>query len=225
LELANIWGDFGPKIMVQEGESYGTIYGYDFVRHEDSGQPIVNEAGTHYLTTPNVVPVGNAAPKLIAGLNLEGKYKRFRYNILFDSKIGGDIYAGSYVIGLQTGQSPSTLVERDGGGLPYTDPDGNTRNVGVILPGVQADGTPNEEVVHYYYKYLPNAFSPRTISKLKVFQGLNVSLVGRDLFYLYSSIPDNINPEGANGSGNAQGLEWASLPSMRSFSLRIGAKF
>jgi len=253
LELANIWGDFGPKIMVQEGESYGTIYGYDFVRHEDSGQPIVNEAGTHYLTTPNVVPVGNAAPKLIAGLNLEGKYKRFRYNILFDSKIGGDIYAGSYVIGLQTGQSPSTLVERDGGGLPYTDPDGNTRNVGVILPGVQADGTPNEEVVHYYYKYLPNAggwgkilttpgvldntwvkmreaglsyeFSPRAISKLKVFQGLNVSLVGRDLFYLYSSIPDNINPEGANGSGNAQGLEWASLPSMRSFSLRIGAKF
>ena len=253
LEIGNIWGDFGPKIMVKEGESYGTIYGYDYVRHEGSGEPILNEEGTRYLTTPNLVPVGNALPKLIAGLNLAGKYKRFTYHVLFDSKIGGEIYAGSRVIGLQTGQSPSTLIERDGGGLPYTDPDGNTRNIGVVLPGVYADGTPNEKVVHYYHKYLPNAggwgkilttpgilentwvkfreaavsyeFLPKTVSKLKVFESLNLSLVGRDLFYLYSSLPDNVNPEGTSGSGNAQGLEWAALPSMRSISVRVGARF
>jgi iron complex outermembrane recepter protein len=58
---------------------------------------------------------------------------------------------------LQTGQSPETLIEREGGGLPYTDPAGNTSNIGVILPGVHEDGTPNTTVVHYYYKYLPNA--------------------------------------------------------------------
>ena len=52
---------------------------------------------------------------------------------------------------------PGNLIERDGGGLPYTDPDGNVRNVGVILPGVYEDGTPNDKVVHYLYKYLPNA--------------------------------------------------------------------
>lgn len=253
LELEDIWGDFGPKIMVQEGQSYGTIYGYDYIRHEETGQPIVNEDGTHYLTTNSHVPIGNAAPLLIGGLNIEARYKNFTFRALVDTKIGGDIYAGSYVIGLQTGQSPSTLKERDGGGLPYTDPDGVTRNVGIILPGVQSDGTPNSEVVHYYHKYLPNAggwgkilttpgildntwvkmrefsvsyeFSPTVISKLRVFQGLNLSLVGRDLFYFYSSIPDNINPEGASGSGNAQGLEWASFPSMRSFSLRLAAKF
>ncbi len=253
LEIGEIWGDFGPKILVQAGQSYGTIYGYDYVRHEESGQPILNDAGTRYLTTDNLVPVGNAAPDLLAGLNLEGRYKNFTFGVLMDSKIGGDIYAGSYVIGLQTGQSPETLFERDGNGLPYTDPDGVTSNIGVILPGVFANGQQNDQVVHYYHKYLPNAggwgkilttqgildntwvkmrevslnyqLPKKVISKLSFFQDLNLSIVGRDLFYLYSSLPDNINPEGATSSGNAQGLEWASFPSMRSFSFRIGAKF
>ncbi len=249
LELANIWGLFGPNISVQEGQEYGTIYGYDHIYHEGTGQPIVNDAGTHYLTTENPVPIGNASPDFTGGWTLRGRYKRFRFNTLVDAKVGGDIYAGSYVIGLQTGQSPETLTEREGGGLPYTDPDGNVRNVGVILPGVLSDGSPNENVVHYYYKYLPNAggwgqiittpgilentwVKMREISvsyeipnsiwgKKQVFRNMQVGLVGRDLFYFYTSLPDRVNPEGSNGAGNAQGLEWASYPGIRSFSLRL----
>ncbi|MEL6653505.1 MAG: SusC/RagA family TonB-linked outer membrane protein, partial [Bacteroidota bacterium] len=194
-----------------------------------------------------------AAPDFIGGWRTQFALGGFRLETLIDTKWGGDIYAGSYVIGQQTGQSPSTLIEREGGGLPYTDPAGNQRNVGVILPGVKADGTPNEEVVHYYFKYLPNAggwgrflstpgimdntwvkmrelslsytFEKEGLRKTRVFQGLNVSLVGRDLFYLYTSLPDRINPEGSNGAGNAQGLEWASYPGMRSFSIRVQANF
>lgn len=253
LEIGEIWGDFGPKIMVQEGEEYGTIYGYDYVRHEESGQPILNEAGTHYKITEGIVPVGNASPDVMAGFNVIGRYKNFTFSGLVDAKIGGDIYAGSYVIGRQTGQSPSTLLEREGGGLPYTDPSGETSNIGVVLPGVYENGVENDKVVHYYYKYLPNAGGwgkilttpgildnswvklrelsiaydfPRAMTKrLKVFDDLKISLVGRDLFYLYTSLPDNVNPEGINGSGNAQGLEWAALPSMRSFSVRLSSKF
>ena len=249
LELANIWGLFGPNISVQEGQDYGTIYGYDYVYHEETGQPILNDDGTHYLISENVVPVGNASPNFTGGWSLKGRYKRFSFNTLIDAKIGGEIYAGSYVIGLQTGQSPETLTERTGGGLPYEDPEGNVRNVGVILPGVYSNGEENTKVVHYYYKYLPNAggwgkllskpgilentwFKLREVAinydvptnifgEKKIFQDLRLSVVGRDLFYLYSSLPDKINPEGVNGSGNAQGLEWASFPGIRSFSLRL----
>ena len=115
------------------------------------------------------------------------------------------------------------------------------------------DGTPNDKVVNYLYKYLPNAggwgkflstpgiventwvkFREITLSysvpqkfiqKTKVFQNLTVSIVGRDLFYIYSTLPDNINPEGTNGAGNAQGLEWASLPGTRAFTFGISAGF
>ena len=253
LELANIWDLNGPAIAVQEGDEYGTIIGYDYIYHPESGQPILNEDGTHYLVTESRVPIGNASPDFLAGWTMGMGFKGFSLNTLVDTKWGGDIYAGSYVIGLQTGQSPETLLEREGGGLPYTDPDGNIRDVGVILDGVYADGTVNDKVVHYLFKYIPNAggwghflstpgildntyvklrevsltykFPKKFTEKTKVFQNLTISLVGRDLFYIYSSLPDNINPEGANGSGNAQGLEWASFPGVRSFGLNINAAF
>ena len=72
---------------------------------------------------------------------------------------------------------------------------------------------------------LSYTFSPTLLSKMKVFQKLNVAIVGRDLFYLYTTLPDRINPEGTNGAGNAQGLEWASYPGMRSYGFRIQANF
>jgi len=252
IELANIWGDNGPAMILTEGEEYGTISGYDYVYH-DNGQPILNEAGTQYEITDTRVPIGNASPDFLAGWYTEFRYKGFTLGTLIDTKWGGDIYCGSYVIGLQTGQSPETLIERDGGGLAYTDPDGNTSNIGVILPGVYEDGTTNDKVVHYYYKYMPNAggwghvistpgiventwvkmrevslsytFKSQLIQKSKFLQGLTLSVVGRDLFYIYTTLPDKINPEGIMGSGNAQGFEWASYPGVRSVTFSINASF
>lgn len=252
-EIANIWGGNGPAIAVEPGQDFGTIVGWDYVYHPDNGQPILNDAGTHYLMTENRVPIGNASPHFLAGFTTRWRWKGFMLSTLIDTKWGGDIYSGTYVTNLHTGQSPETLVERQGGGLPYTDPDGNVRNVGVILPGVYADGTPNDKVVHYYFKYMPNAggwgrflskpgilenswikmreialtynVPAPALKKLKFIQQLSVNLVGRDLFYLYTTLPDKVNPEGANGAGNAQGLEWGAFPSFRSFTLGANVQF
>jgi iron complex outermembrane receptor protein len=252
MEIGDIWGLNGPSMALREGDEYGTIYGYDYVYHEN-GQPIVNDEGTKYEITDTRVPIGNASPDFIAGWQSELHWKGFTLTTLVDTKWGGDIYCGSYVINLQAGLSPETLEERDGGGLPYIDPDGIERNVGIILDGVYADGTPNDKVVHYYYKYLPNAggwgkfistpgivenswvkmreiavsytLPRKVINKMKVFQNLTFSIVGRDLFYFYSSLPDRINPEGIMGSGNAQGFEWASMPGTRSFTFGVSAAF
>jgi len=250
--LADIWGLNGPAMVLSEGDEFGTISGYDYI-YDDNGNRVLNDAGTKYLITDTRVPIGNASPDFIAGWSASAEYKGFRMAMLIDTKWGGDIYAGSYVIGLQTGQSPETLIEREGGGLPYTDPDGNTSNIGVILEGVHEDGTPNTTVVHYYYKYLPNAggwgkfvstpgiientwvkmrelslsytIPQRLLAKTKVFQNLTLSVTGRDLFYIYTTLPDKINPEGIMGSGNAQGFEWASFPGTRSWVFGLSASF
>ncbi len=250
--LADIWGENGPAISLKEGDDYGTIVGYDYI-YDKNGNKVVSDDGTHYLMTDTRVPIGNASPDFTGGFNTQVTWKDFTFSASIDSKIGGDIYCGSYVIGLQTGQSPETLLERDGGGLPYTDPSGVTRNVGVILDGVYADGTPNNKVVHYYYKYMPNAggwgkilstpgivedswiklrevsvsykLPNSIIRKIGFIQGLTFTVTGRDLFYIYSSVPDNINPEGIMGTGNAQGFEWASYPGTRSFSFSLSANF
>jgi len=252
LDLADIWGLNGPAIAVREGEDYGTIIGYDYIYHEN-GSRILNEAGTHYQFTESRVPIGNASPDFTGGWTTQISYKGVRLNTLVDTKWGGDIYSGSYVTGLQNGQSPETLIERNDGGLPYVDPDGNNRNVGVVLDGVYADGSQNDKVVHYLFKYIPNAGGwgrwlstpgivenswvklrevslsydlPKSLlKKTKVFQDLEVSVVGRDLFYLYTTLPDRINPEASNGSGNAQGLEWGAFPGVRSFGVNLKAGF
>jgi iron complex outermembrane receptor protein len=68
---------------------------------------------------------------------------------------------------------------------------------------------------------IPTAVTKKT----KVFQGLSFSLIGRDLFYFYKTLPDNMNPEGLSGVGNLQGLQWAAMPGTRSFGFSIKAKF
>ena len=264
LELASIWDQNGPSISVKAGEPLGTIVGYDYVRHADSGQKIVSEDGLFYQLTETQVPIkiydadgnfqriANSTPKFTGGWNNEVSYKNFSLSTLIDVKWGGDMWYGSHAVGLQSGQSLATLNERDGGGLPYTDESGETRNVGVILPGVHSDGSVNEEVVHYYYKYLnaggwgrvattpavmENSWVklreiqltyefPASLWKQKeFFQNLTLSLNARDLFFLYDTAPDNINPEGNITSGNGQGLEFATLPGTRSFGITLQASF
>ncbi len=267
--LSEIWGSNGPAIAVEEGEEYGTIYGWDYVYeytmadgtvigpfYDDNGKPmpLLNESGTEYLITDNRVPVGNCAPLVTGGINLRASYKNWSLYALVDAKLGGQIYCASYVVGMQTGQSPETLFEREGNGLPYYENGEFLGNYGVILPGYcinteTGEAHENGQTVHYLYKYMPNYggwgkiittpgivdntwikmrelaltydFPRKLLDKQNLFKQASISLVGRDLFYFYKTLPDNINPEGTIGSGNAQGLEYASYPGTRSILLSL----
>jgi len=68
---------------------------------------------------------------------------------------------------------------------------------------------------------LPKEF----VQKTKVFQNLSLSLIGRDLFYLFSTLPDKINPESLVGSGNVQGIQFGGLPGVRSYGFSVKAGF
>ena len=277
VDMNNIWGGSGTYISAEVGQEFGTILGYDYVYSAKTHQPLLqNEAeimqnfgvdattaaamkGTVYQATTNIVPIGNSTPKFRGGMTNTVSFKGgFSLSVLVDWKIGGQIWCGTYASMMQQGTAPETLKERDGGGLPYTTPDGTQTKGGVILPGAYDDGTTNTTVVHYYYKYMqygvwssgPNnsqwihktgiltdtwyklrelainyAIPEGIIRKTKAFQAATISLVGRDLFYFFSSLPDHINPEGVNGAGNAQGIEFASLPGVRSYGVQLRLSF
>ena len=277
VDMNNIWGGNGTYISAVVGQEFGTILGYDYVYDAKTHLPLLqNEAeimqnfgvdaataaamkGTVYQATTSIVPIGNATPKFRGGMTNTFSFKGgFSISTLIDWKIGGQIWSGTYASMMQQGTAPETLKERDGGGLAYTTPDGTATKWGVILPGAYDDGTVNNTVVHYYYKYMqygvwssgPNnsqwihrtgvltdtwyklrevsinyAIPDRIVKSTKTFQAASVSLVGRDLFYIHSSLPDHINPEGVNGAGNAQGIEFASLPGVRSFGVQLRLSF
>ncbi len=52
----------------------------------------------------------------------------------------------------------------------------------------------------------------------------NISLIGRNLFYIQRSA-DNIDPESAYNVGNSQGLEYFGVPSTKNYGLSINVKF
>ena len=171
-ETAQIFGGSGPRIFVEVGDSYGNIYGWDYER-TSNGEKIVDViydradnskvAGTKYRTTDTQVKLGNITPDLTGGLMANLRWKNFRLYALADFSWGSQIWSGTYATSLSSGLSPSTLVERNGGGLPYAYPDGSSANHGVKMDGVvevmDANGkgtgtyTPNTNVVHYVWKY------------------------------------------------------------------------
>ena len=126
--------------------------------------------------------------------------------------------------------------------LPGVYPDGTVNTTVVhyyykyMQYGVWSSGPNNNQWIHSsgvlndtWYKLrevsINYAIPERIVRKTKAFQGATVSIVGRDLFYLFSSLPDHINPEGVNGAGNAQGIEFASLPGVRSFGAELRLSF
>lgn len=263
LRIADVFGNLGAFMKVTPGDKYGTIYGTDFVRDEKGNKLLYNIKdaagkvyGTKYKTTNEPVAIGNAAPKLTGGIGNSFRYKNFALYGLVDFKLGGDIYSVDHSTAMGSGLAPETLVERNGGGLPYTFPDGTTANVGVIMDGYNVDDERiNDRVVNPIYKYAGSYAGwthlnvPRSLSvfenswaklrevtlsykvpedvlaRTKVFQNLSVSLIGRNLFYLYSSLPMHLNPEAVNGIGNGQGLQWSGMPSIRSFGVSLKAQF
>jgi len=211
--------------------------------------------GAQYATTPGVVKIGNSTPKVIGGIGNTFRYKAFSLYVLTDFHLGGQIWSGDYASLMGQGELPETTHERDGHGLPFTFPDGSTCNCGVILPGVTPDGKANTAVVNSWWKYAGNfqswdnipivrtnsiftnswgkvrevALTYKLPAKLTsatgIFQNLSVSLIGRDLFYLFTKLPDRLNPEGLTGTTNNQTTQFGSLPGTRSYGLTVKAGF
>ena len=58
------------------------------------------------------------------------------------------------------------------------------------------------------------------------FTRLSVSLIGRNLFYVYSALPGNYNPEAVvSKQDEKQGIEFGALPGIRSYGVSVGVGF
>lgn len=117
---------------------------------------------------------------------------------------------------------------------------------GMVFKGVKADGTANNTIVpaQSYYKGFTNvdeAFvysaSYVKLREVKIgytfpsqwvkgvgLQSATVSLVGRNLWIIHKNVP-NIDPETAFNTGNGQGLEDLTLPTVRNIGFNVNLKF
>lgn len=66
---------------------------------------------------------------------------------------------------------------------------------------------------------------PASITKKVKLNNLRVSLVGRNLVYLYNSAPDHINPENQNDTGAGNAFEEGGVPYVRSYGFSLNTVF
>jgi len=223
------------------GEPYGQIVGVGYQRN-DAGEIIFDGDGLP-LTENNQV-LGNFTPDWTAGITNNFSYKNFSMSALLDIRWGGEMYSLTNAQAYAAGTHENTLEGREG--LSF-DEDGNLTGGGVIGEGVTEDGQQNTTAVdpEVYYGFLSSNVSEEFIYdasyvKLRSFSvgydlpvdivqriGLSsakVSVVARNLWLIHKNTP-NIDPESVINTGNAQGLEHASLPSTRSIGFDVSLQF
>ncbi|MDX8340834.1 SusC/RagA family TonB-linked outer membrane protein [Draconibacterium sp. IB214405] len=248
------------------GQPAGVIRGTDFVY--TNGQPTVNENGYYMISDAEDEIIGNVNPDWNAGLINKFTYKNITLNVLLDMQQGGDIYSINTKYGQATGvyaetagtnvlgnpmrdnvvsQSEGDMGAHFGGGVPLSDAASNSG--GTILPGVKADGTPNDILINsgrwgraFYYNNSPTARYVFDASYLKLrevslaytlpkawfnntpIQNLTLSAVGRNL-WIISKNTEHFDPESGLSSGNKQGIESGAYPTARTFGFNVKIGF
>ena len=215
-------------VFQEVGQPFSLLKANSFVR-DASGNVVFNDQGLP--ETGTLKSYGTGISPYTMGITNSFRYKGVGLSVLIDGRFGGHIYSGTNALATRYGLTKETLVGREGG---------------VIGKGVNSKGEPNTVSVPatQYYENLYNFGEPFVYSsnfiKLRQviidysiparvfgkspFKGISVSLVGRNLAILMKKTP-NIDPESTYGNGNAQGYEFAGVPTTRSIGVNLNLKF
>lgn len=222
------------------GSAYGELIGYKYKR-DQSGNIVFKDGIAQ--REDDLSSLGNGVYKFTGGWRNAFNYKNFSLSFLLDFKFGASIFSGTNYSLYSEGLHKSTLV-----GRTPEDP-----NAIIVGQGVMDDGNGNYvkntigvDAQTYYQGICNNnigeefvydasfiklrevtlgyEFPKSALEKLKVVKGLNVSLVGRNLWTLLKHT-DNIDPESAYNNSNGQGLELNGYPATRSIGFNVNVKF
>ncbi len=242
LQLASFQG--GISVNAAVGEPYGTIKGKNFVYL--NGQKVVGANGYYMQSATSDEIIGNTNPDWTGGVTNTLRYKNVSLGFLVDVKQGGDVFSLDLYYGLATGLYPETAANNDLGN-PLRNPLGD--GGGLIVPGVKADGTPNDvrksavNFGHFGYRRNPAAgfvydasyvklreinltldFPGRWLADNKYVKGMSLGLYGRNLWIIHKNLP-YADPEDGLSSGNVQGYQSGSYPTTRTVGVNLNLKF
>lgn len=220
------------------GKPLGALYGTVTAREPKTGERLVNAQGG-YVSSPDIDYLGSPIPDYkLTGISTLS-WKSFSFRMQWDFTKGGKILA----------YTPGTLLGR--GVTKDTDFD---RLLPIILPGVDANGNPNNVQVSSstaYFNNLSGFFGmddlitydatvirlreaslsynlPEGILKKSPFGSASIVVSGQNLWYLAPNFPKytNFDPETSSlGAGNFNGLEYLSGPTSRRMGVSLRVTF
>lgn len=222
------------RIVADEGELIGDIYGRDFAR-DDDGNILVDANGVPVKGSEKNTYLGNTQQKFQLGFFNSISYKGINMSFLIDWRQGGKFFSQSNAWMYAAGTAKGTLAHREGG---------------LIVDGVkQSDGTPNNVEINaqQYWNAVAGAepvaslfiydatsirlreltitYSfPQSIVGKTPLKRMSVGLTGRNLWLIKSDVP-GIDPETSFNVSLARGWENGAYPSTRVLGFNINLGF
>ena len=216
-----------------EGGSIGDIYGKAFVR--DAGGNIVYETDGDNKGLPrvegdgNTVKVGNANPVFSMGWSHTLSYKGISLYCLIDWRYGGDILSQTQADMDMYGVSKATADARDAGyvlleGRRIEDVKRFYKNVVGGRAGVTEYYMYDATNIRLREFSLSYRLPANWIQQMKIFHEIQLSFVGRNLFFFYKKAP--FDPDLVLSTGNDnQGINVYGMPTTRSLGFSIKCDF
>jgi TonB-linked SusC/RagA family outer membrane protein len=252
--MVNKLNDERPKLIVGsdqsfrdfvviQGQPFGQIYSIGFLR-DAKGNVVVGSNGVPLNTGSRSVSVANANPDWMGGITNSFSYKNLSLSFLIDHRQGGTVLSVTNAMLMYEGLTEETLPGR-AGGLIFG------KNLFPDKTAVKADGTPNDIAVNAetFWRTLGGTVNPvgeafvenMTNTRLReVMLGytlpksllgnlpvsrVKLSLVGRNLFFIYRA-SHNLDPDISAGTNVlSEGQTSFAPPSTRSYGLNLKIDF
>lgn len=235
------------------GGKLGDIYAKTLMKRDQHGNIVVGPTGLPQPETGNGNeeqykldhPIGNIQPDLLMSVTPSLRWKNFNVSAMFDMKFGGDIVSVSEGLATQAGTAERTAFRGE-----FKEING-IEDYYMVVPGVKADGTPNDIPVSAsgYYSaiglynaggYAEEFLYDASYIKLKELsvgyslpskwlrktpvRSARLSFVARNLCYLMKHTPGN--PEGGYDiSMFSQALDYFSVPNSRTYGFTVNLEF
>ncbi|MDR1556833.1 MAG: SusC/RagA family TonB-linked outer membrane protein [Tannerellaceae bacterium] len=248
VELGWTWGIPNRAI---KGKPWGTLVttGYARLDPDDPKSPIkVTQRGL--IATEASRPIAQVSPDFLAGWRNDFSYKNLSFGFFLDLRIGGDIWsqsmshsytAGTAAITVENGVREHAIVagrdvmtnekfvmqDENGNWVPNTiETDAQTWfESGGVNEMYVFDGSFLKLREAYLSYTLPRSF----LNKTKYISKATVSLIGSNLalLWVHDTNTLRLDPETGGVSSDTRGIgyEQASVPTSRSFGIKLGLTF
>jgi TonB-linked SusC/RagA family outer membrane protein len=234
LDSTLISSNRAADLFAKVGDPLGNLYVRAFQRNA-AGRIEVGANGIPLFRPGRPLKVGNYNPDFTAGITNTIRYKGLSLSFLIDAKVGGKIVSHTQAVLAGAGLTEETVVGRENTYVVDGDLVGGGKNTTPITAqaywnAVGGRGGPVGEAFTYSatnvrlrqvtlsYRF------PKSMFTNSFFTGIDVSLFGRNLFFLSKDAP--FDPEASLNNGlGGQGIDFYGMPTTRSMGINVNISF
>ncbi len=225
------YGGGGPadnfQLRVVEGGEFGDIYGTTFLR-DDAGNILYDDRGMPRKDL-DLKRVGNANPDFMLGWQNTFTWKGLSLYFLIDGRFGGDVVSFTQADLDDFGVTKRTGDDRKRGyvnfdGKQIADVQTFYNTVGNRVGAVTEHYTYDATNIRLRELSIGYSLPRKWFTNASWVKGVDVSLIGRNLFFFVNKAP--YDPDSIITTGNGlQAVDAFGMPSLRSFGFNVKLNF